>query len=87
MTRLPGLRVKDEAMIRQNGAVKLALAALLLTLMAGVPAARAEEPEPPAWEALGPGDTTVSAIYTPVSGALLATDEGGLHRSDDAGLT
>jgi hypothetical protein len=74
-------------MTRQSGAVRLALAGLLLTLTAGAPAARAEEPELSAWEALGPGDATVSELYTPTSGALLATDKDGLHRSDDGGLT
>jgi hypothetical protein len=74
-------------MIRQNGALKLAIMALLVALTAGVPGANAEEPEPPAWEALGPTDKSVSALYTPTSGALLARTEDGLYRSDDAGLT
>ena len=74
-------------MIRPNGAPMLAVITLLLALSACVPGANAEEPELPAWEALGPTDVSTSALYTPTSGALLARSEDGLYRSDDAGLT
>lgn len=67
----------------------LALAALAVSaamLLVGA-VGRTHALEAATWQALGPAGTQLDRLYTPTSGALLASGPDGLIRSDDGGLT
>jgi hypothetical protein len=67
----------------------LVLAALVVSatmlLVGAVGQTHAQESA--AWQAMGPAGKQLDRLYTPTSGALLASGPDGLIRSDDGGLT
>ena len=78
-------RIGDVAGAVQR-AVAGASALIALGLLLGQ-TGRTEAQETSRWEAVGPAEQSIGRLYTPPSGALLASTSNGLIRSDDAGET
>jgi hypothetical protein len=62
------------------------LVVLVGGLLAG-PVTQTDAQEAASWEALGPPGKELTRLYTPASGALLASGQDGLFRSDDGGVS